>query len=108
ALHERQPRARLGLGEADASLTGEIWKPARLVRRWLALRYSRVGLDLVGRLLLHACSVAQRGLVDSVRAPVRAGRLGSSADCDHDGRTCPRTDDHMFGFRGEMHEVPGP
>src|SRR5437016_3676178 len=62
--------------KADLNPIGRLIrrKPTFPVPRWLAARESRVCLRGVGRFLLDAGAMSQRGLVHRVTAPVRARR----------------------------------
>src|SRR6185312_2452290 len=78
------------------------------IRRELTAREPRVCLVRHGRRPLDPRAVRERGLVDRVGAPVRAGGPIARADRDDDARRRARPDDGVLGTRRAVDEVPLP
>lgn len=83
-----------------------LGEPAVTASRRLSIREPRVCLVDVGRLLIDAGTVTERGLIDGVAAPSSARLMLARADRENGAGRVSGADDDVLGLGGAVDEVP--
>src|SRR5262245_7641427 len=96
--------AAVGPAAPSARSRAALGQPAFAVRRRLGL--GEPGVRLVGgrRLLLDTGAVAQRDLVDGVRAPLGASHVLAAAGSQNDTAFLSGPENHVIRPGGTVHE----